>query len=537
MTKAANSLGAAFLCLFALVFACSRPGPASGPLPRPAGKPPGEPQFMPDWSTAGYRFGGYPSPTWQTVPLSGFGALPNDGKADDDALAAALTESPRGAILEFEDGVYDFQSVVFVRRGHIRLSGHGKHKTTLRFHHALEDLPPHPRTQDLRSYLVENQKRAPSGAFFSPFSWQGGLIWIESPERSGRLIKESGLSGKRGSRELVQKRPTPDELLEGETYVLAWLAGEAPEQSLLPHIFGRSDLDFGSRLKQAEQVLAHQTISVTSVEAEETHSIVRFREPLLHDLRPEFQVALGQNERMNEVHLKGLRLEFAEQAYRGHHEEAGYNGVYLTDCSHCTLEDIRVINADSALLSDRSDHVTISGLEVQGRGGHYGVHLGSVYGMLLRDFSIAGGFEHSLSFNTGSNGNVMTQGVVESGRLDQHRGSNHQNLYDSISVRSQTSRLRLFDHGGAAYFGPAHGAYNTFWNLRISPAASETNLDLGEVQAAGPANFCGLSVAGRFTLNYPSRVDFPADRHGWSGESSLYEAQVQRAEQQANRTP
>ena len=51
-------------------------------------------------------------------------------------------------------------------------------------------------------------------------------------------------------------------------------------------------------------------------------------------------------------------------------------------------------------------------------------------------------------------------------------------MFDDIAGSMQ-SGARLFEHGGAAYWGPTHGAFNTFWNIRLTlPAVLDEVLQL-----------------------------------------------------------
>jgi len=81
---------------------------------------------------------------------------------------------------------------------------------------------------------------------------------------------------------------------------------------------------------------------------------------------------------------------------------------------------------------------------------------------------------HSLTFNTQSTKSVYKDSTVFAAAvLDQHAGSNHQNLFDNITLYLDAKRdgdtvsATVFDGSGAGYWQPGHGAFNTAWNLQI----------------------------------------------------------------------
>jgi hypothetical protein len=187
-----------------------------------------------------------------------------------------------------------------------------------------------------------------------------------------------------------------------------------------------------------------------------------------------------------------------------------------------------VVNADSAILTDRCANITLQKVRVTGRAGHYGIHLGDVYAALVRNFRVEIDAPHPLSFNTGARGSVFSSGSVYRGPLDQHRGVNHQNLYDDIDVSEDRDQADLFRHGGAGYWGPTHAAFNTFWNIRLRftrPGDVRTPQKLAGVDDAGPARIVGLTSNVPFELDY-ARAYTEGIGHTSPDVPSLYRYQL-----------
>ncbi len=192
------------------------------------------------------------------------------------------------------------------------------------------------------------------------------------------------------------------------------------------------------------------------------------------------------------------------------------------------MRDVTIQDSDSAVLSDDCEHITLTSIVVTGRAGHYGIHLGDVDSALVRDFDIAAPREHSLSFNTGARGSVFSHGRIVGPRLDQHRGRNHQNLFDAIAGTEDGAKSALFEHGGADYWGPTHGAFNTFWNISLefrNAALVAQPLSLSGVIDTSEARLIGVRANVRLLLDYPGAYQDGTNRPDLA-VPSLYDEQL-----------
>jgi hypothetical protein len=96
--------------------------------------------------------------------------------------------------------------------------------------------------------------------------------------------------------------------------------------------------------------------------------------------------------------------------------------------------------------------------------------------------------------------------------LDQHAGSNHQNLFDDITVHLEANRDKagnasypLWDGSGAAYWQPGHGRFNTSWNIKVvaeSGVRASESLLLTGLDEGPDARIIGLWG------NRPLRLDY-----------------------------
>ena len=403
--------------------------------------------YLPDFSYAGYHWGEQEPPHPEaTLDVTDFGAIPDDGEDDTGAILAAVAAANAASgpvVLQFPAGRFILRDILYLERSNLILrgAGSGPDGTVLDIPIALKDLPRPAALDELQEYLIRNDRGDKSAeSFTSVYSWMGGFIWPRVPGKRiypylpefdvPSEILARALEGKRGEHQLTVDRPS--RLTAGAQTRLEWYNTDGERGSLLEHLYMSKEVPIGSRNWQyPERALIFQDVTITAIDGDR----VTIKEPLLHDLRPAWHTALTATPLLGEVGIEELRIEFPETPYGGHHREAGYNAIYLTSVTQSWVRDVTIVNADSGILSDDASQTTIEDVRVTGRPMHYGVHLGRVSGMLAKHIEIAASAQHSLSFNTYCKGSVFTDvDVLVDARLDQHRGSNHQNLFDNIRI-------------------------------------------------------------------------------------------------------
>jgi hypothetical protein len=385
----------------------------------------------------------------------------------------------------------------------------------------MEDMPRPEAIRKVEAYNLANDKRQ-DGKLFSPFSWTGGVIWTRLPARVAPEKLTGALAGQRGQTRL--RVASTARLRPGMEIRIDWYNRMGDDSPILRHIFGLEGRKFGDRLaKHPDEAIVSEDVTVVSAEGTD----VVLKEPLLHDVRPEWQAEVTSLARLTDVGIEHLAVEFPNAPYAGHHHERGFNAFYLNDLSHGWMKDVRIVNADSGVLTDDSAHLTLDGVRVEGRRGHYGLHFGSVHEAVARNFDVDAEEHHSLSFNTQSHASVYSHGRLRRATLDQHRGANHQNLFDDIAVVEDRGHSNLFEHGGADYWGPTHGAFNTFWNVHIDfvGRASTSPMSLGAVDDAGPARIVGLVANAPLDFRYAGAYVEGTGRAGIA-VPSLYDHQL-----------
>ena len=499
--------------------------------------------YLPDFSFAGYRWGEERLPdSPATMFASDFGVKPDDGIDDTAGLQAAMnaahaTDSP--VVLALPAGRLILQEILYIKRSHFVIRGgkDGK-RTTIAIAKPMSEMVFPEAMTELRDYLIENDKRVKSGQPFSPFSWTGGVIWARNAEnrvypylrRADRspVIVSAVDEGRRGRFEFMAANP--ENIKIGSTLKLLWYNRDGAEGSLIKHLYGAYAFKVGSRhWENPDRSLIEQFVTIRGVDGNR----VTIKEPLLHDLNKDWATVLCEAPMLQEVGIENLDIEFPVVDYSGHHLEGGYNAIYLTSLAHSWVRNVNIMNADNAILSDGSAYVTLDGLRISGRSGHYGIHIGKTNHMLAKNIEIDAEMEHSLSFNSYARAGVFTNAVIrQRPTLDQHCGSNHQNLFDNIRIENLKREDDIFKHGGAGYWKPTHGLYNTFWHLQLQygPAGKGGPMAIVEVGGIddGPqARFVGMVANLPLKLRYGPDVYQEGTNRTGIAVPSLYEYQLQ----------
>ena len=448
--------------------------------------------YLPDFSYAGYQNGRSSTPLAQgaLIDVTKFGAEPNDGIDDTAAILAALEAANKvdgPVVVQFPVGTLVVSEILPIARGNIVLRGQGSGPagTELSFPRPLAMVNSGDRFDEIREYLVKYNKRQRQEEenidyLFSEYSWTGGFIWVQKDgTRAASYLEERDppievlanvTRGMRGEQTI--RVDTSGALREGMVVQLQWLNREGENGALIDAIYGDTDLAIGSHhWTFPERPLVRQMTRVTAIDK----NTITLSDPLLHDVNAAVPAQMAVWEHLEEVGIEDMRLSFPNAPSFGHHLERGYNGIYFTSVFNGWIRDVTIVNADSGVLSYNSANLTIENIRAEGsRRAHYAVHVGNVHNVLVSDLTIAGPVIHPLTFNTQSTRSVYRRAtVLVSPVLDQHAGSNHQNLFDEITVFISAKRdddgpfYKLWDGSGAPYWQPGHGRFNTTWNMRV----------------------------------------------------------------------
>jgi hypothetical protein len=509
---------------------------------------------LPDFSYAGFEFGVAPLPVVKgtVVDVRNHGVTADDEIDDSQALLRAL-EVARGisgpVTLRLPPGRIQLSSVIAIDRSDLVIEGAGSGLagTELYFPRPLKIADQTNNQASLREYLVREEKyqREPElgiNHIFSEYSWSGGFFYVAPsgevpfeylPTAHGRRpTTTAAVSGRQFERSLVVADAS--KLRVGQVVQLQWYASEGPSSAILKSVYGDTDLKIGSHHWAYEsRPTVTQATRITAIR----RNALTLGDPLLHDVSKQQPAFLAPWRHLTHVGIQHIRFTFPDSPWFGHHLEQGYNAIYMTGVFDGWIHDLVIHNADSGVLTDNAASLTISDVATTGSHvAHYSVHVGAVHNVLVSNLVVANRVIHPLSFNTRSTRSVYRNCVVlRDSVLDQHSGSNHQNLFDNtrLHIRPRQNAegnwtYRLWVGGGAEYWKPGHGRLNTSWNLNVvsegAPAEGAVMLTSG---IEGP----GVRLVGLHG-NRPVRVNYqPVGYEEMTGTSvaaapSLYDYQL-----------
>lgn len=448
---------------------------------------------LPDFSYAGYGFGTATIPqVEQVIDVADHGAIPDDDKDDSAALLAALAaahERDGPVRVQMHAGRYQLTEILWIEKSGVVLAGLGSGEggTELYMPRPLNQIDDGGASQELREYLAENdkyerQKNQNLEVLFSEYSWSGGFIWTRAPsgrhatylQRFDRPIQMIAdiVAGEQFGRDLVVSDTSG--LSVGDVLQIHWHNRAGPDGPLIRSLYGDTDEKIGNRhWENPDRPLVRQATQIVAIEG----SRVTIADPLLHSINRELPAYFARWNHISEVGLQDFAMVFPDNPDFGHHNEAGYNGIYFTGVHNGWISNVRIEESDSGILTDDLANVTIRDVVTQGtHTAHYSVHVGNVHNVLVDGLNVFNPTVHALSFNTKATKSVYKDSVVwTTPTLDQHAGANHQNLYDNNVVHVTPNRVAddgsplydLYKAGGAGYWQPGHGRYNTTWNLKV----------------------------------------------------------------------
>jgi hypothetical protein len=465
---------------------------------------------LPDYSYAGYGFGLAPIPTdtGTVIDATSHGVVPDDDKDDAKALlkALAVADAITGKVtIRLPKGRVQIGEIVPLTRSDLVLDGAGDNAggTELYFPRPLKVVDKSDRQAELREYLKREDKyqREPEqniDILFTEYSWSGGFLFVGpkdtrpvsydgSKDKRDRVLTDI-VAGKQFSRTLTVKNPKA--LKVGQVVQLQWFSVDGPKSAILKSLYG--DIEPWNA-KQADKSMKlavgshHWTFPDRPVVGQSTRitaikgSTVTIGDPLLHDVRADQPAVFADWQHLTNVGIQNMKMTFPMSPWFGHHLEQGYNGIYFTGVFDGWAKNLTVENADSAIMTDNAASLTLADIVTSGEHkAHYSVHVGAVHNVLVTGLRVENPVIHPVSVNTRSSRSVYQKVVVlREGVIDQHSGSNHQNLFDDITLHVAFDRVRvpvmegmpftyrLWEAGGAPYWKPGHGLYNTQWNIRL----------------------------------------------------------------------
>ena len=193
-----------------------------------------------------------------------------------------------------------------------------------------------------------------------------------------------------------------------------------------------------------------------------------------------------------------------------HHEERGYNAIYLTNVVNCWVARVRLMNADSAVVLNNVDFTTVDAVytgTTAGRAtaaspydGHNGLSVNYGNDILFRDFHLHMVQTHDLAVHATAHV-VFDQGWGRDLTFDCHRTAPWGTLWSNIRVGYGR---RLYSTGGGASMGFPCASRTTFYNL-----SRDVGVQTIRLPPSGSAGVCTWSTRSNFIGNFASGTHCP----------------------------
>ncbi len=522
---------------------------------------------LPDYSYAGFGFGlaAIPSDAGSIINVIDHGVVPDDGKDDTKAVLKALTAAAavKGKVtVRFPKGRVQITEILPLDRSDLVIEGIAGNDggTELYFPRPLMIADRTDRQTELREYLKREDKfqREPEqnlNDLFTEYSWSGGFLFVgpkgtrpvsyDGTKDKRDPVLTSALSGKQFSKELTVQN---SKILKiGQVVQLQWFSVDGPNSAILKSLYG-DPAKIGQKIGSHHWTFPNRPVVAqsTRITAIKGNKVI-LGDPLLHDVSAQQPAAVANWEHLTNVGIQNMKLTFPDAPWFGHHLEQGYNGIYMTGLFDGWARNLTVHNADSAVLTDNAASLTISNITTTGEHkAHYSVHVGAVHNVLVSDLIVNNPVVHPLSINTRSTRSVYRRATVaRDSILDQHSGSNHQNLFDQITLNIAPKKLkddqwtyRLWEGGGAPYWKPGHGLYNTHWNLKLlvadgGPARNE-KVNIVSGQEGPGAYIVGLTGNRTYDISYTPAAYIKDTNQIATTVPSLYDYQLAKRRKEKN---
>lgn len=444
--------------------------------------------YLPDFSFSGYHWGEkqIPEDKGKVILATDYGVVANDGIDDSKALLKALEETKKmkeNIILQLPAGRIILSEILFIERSNfvLRGAGVGEDGTEIYCPRPMRLMKNPESLKELREYLLEFDKRQrePENNIdlpFSQYAWSGGIIWTQVPgERvksymakydKPKTVLANVIAGERGDHTL--KVSETNNLEVGDVVQLELFNKDGEDGAIISDLYKNTGVKVGSHHWNFPNLpIVRQQVKVIS----KSGNTVKIKSPLTISINKDYGARLVKWQHLKEIGIEHLRISFPDAPKIAHHVEEGYNGIYLTRLYNGWVDDVVIANADSGILTEGVANTTIKNVITKGDNkAHYSVAMSGVFNVLVKNLEVHNEVIHPLSFNTFSTKSVYQNcEVFVAPVLDQHSGANHQNLFDNIRVHvtPENNSYPLFKGGGAGYWKPSHGAYSTFWNIKV----------------------------------------------------------------------
>ncbi|WP_439484355.1 DUF4955 domain-containing protein [Cyclobacterium plantarum] len=397
---------------------------------------------LPDFSYAGYHFSEKEIPSYNELKIfdvTSFGAIPNDGNYDDEAIQKAIDAAQNnkgGGVVFFPPGKFliapdeDKSKFFLINKSNIILRGSGSGAGG--------------------TEIFQDKMRVGSRQFrFQPEEVKAQVITIitEPAQRGGFWITVRD----------------PSKLEMGQDVVMMHKSEEFTRQYFAPRALSKDWTRlFGP--KGGMQIKEIHTIE--KIEGDR----VKFKNPLHIEVKmiPGHDFELHSFPSIEECGIEDILFTGNWSSYPEdfkHHKDAihdvGWIAINMENVKNSWIRNCSFKDWNEVINVRNGYQVSLIDLIMTGKKGHTSIHARSGYGVLIKNCSFNGAHHHGPGTGYGGVATVVTQCTMgEDQIIDSHSGQPYATLFDDINGGV------FYNLGGPLPGLPHHGKHLVFWNFQ-----------------------------------------------------------------------
>lgn len=403
----------------------------------------GSEPILPDFSYAGYHYSEIPIPDadHKIFNVTDFGAIPDDGLSDRDAIQAAIdaASSHGSGIVEFPGGRFhlntkaDAESPIYLKASKVVLRGSGEHAggTELFMEKHLDPVDP-------------------DKMFSTPF-----MLHIESPIRDEKRITTVTKDARRETFTIAVE--SSKDLKVGQRVTLYLKSPEAVTEALAPY----SPPEAWKRL-YTDGIVVKERHTIESINGNE----ITFNEPLHTSVNASHGWQIRSYNVIEEVGVEDIHFVGNWTQPFVHHRSAlddgGWSALKMTNVANSWIRRCTFTNWNYGIAIRSSSAVSALQISLLGNTGHYTTHTRGGYGVLIGLIRDETGSHHGPSVGYQSAGTVYWNFDYEgSTSWDSHSGFPYATLLDCVEGGMS------YGHCGGPQIGlPNHWRHFVLWNFK-----------------------------------------------------------------------
>ena len=375
------------------------------------------------------------------VNIRDFGAIPDDGIDDSDAINKAINQlATTGGTVLVPEGVWEIHKIVKIDVDNLHLRGDKEDRTVFHCPKTLADV------------YGENKN----------WSWSGGFINL-APKGAPKTLA-SIIASSNDAASVVKVDWMADKPSVGD-WVQIWWHNDTGVDSLYRWLYGPEvpSSQYGDELRAATGPRVRSWFKVTST----TESSMSFDPPLPMPARVEWDLKVMKVPYLQGSAVSNINFEFDSYPYPGHLKERGNNAISCNALIQGEIDQININNADSGIFVSNSGFTTLSDIFIKGRYMHHPISVVSSSHCLVKNFEILAPHRHGTTISWSSHFNVFEDGMGVDLAMDSHRACSFRNLHKNIRIKCSKEPKQPLRSGGAYDRGLHSARENAYVNIEF----------------------------------------------------------------------